>query len=159
MANNLGLNGGQPQKAVRFAPIYTGRWSSGIWTNRSPLRDANTTRLVEKFYGPSGDALVAGSNVEITNRLTLARRPGNSVYDPNSWTAPDRFYSFRMFGNSVEQIDVMVDQAAALYSLYKQGTVGDVTGARPGLMDRVGRSKFDAWSGRRGVDREAAMQR
>ena len=145
MANNLGLNGGQPQKAVRFAPIYTGRWSSGIWTNRSPLRDANTTRLVEKFYGPSGDALVAGSNVEITNRLTLARRPGNSVYDPNSWNAPDRFYSFRMFGNSVEQIDVMVDQAAALYSLYngvKSLVWTKSAGAGQSYMQSVGNSLY-----------------
>lgn len=145
MPNNLGLNGGQPQKAVRFAPIYTGRWSSGIWTNRSPQRDANTTRLVEKFYGPSGDALIAGSNVEITNRLTLARRPGNSVYDSNSWTAPDRFYSFRMFGNSTEQIDVMVDQATALYSLYngvKTLVWNKSTGAGQTYMQSVGNSLY-----------------
>src|ERR1035437_4732981 len=119
MPNPLAIAGGQPQKQVRFAPIYTGRWSSGIWTNRSPLRDANTTRISEKYYGAAGDALIAGSNAEITNRLTLARRPGNSPYDTNSWIAPDRFYSFRMFGSNTEQIDVMVDQATALYSLYQ----------------------------------------
>jgi hypothetical protein len=145
MPNNLGLNGGQPQKAVRFAPIYTGRWSSGIWTNRSPQRDANTTRLVEKFYGPSGDALIAGSNVEITNRLTLARRPGNSAFDANSWTAPDRFYSFRMFSSSSEQIDVMVDQATALYSLYngvKTLVWTKSTGAGQSYMQSVGNSLY-----------------
>lgn len=118
MPNNLGLNGAQAQKPTRFAPIYTGRWSSGLWTNRSPLRDANTTRLTEKFYGPSGDALIDGLNTEITTRLTLARRPGNPVYDSNSWTSIDRFYSFRLFNANTEQIDVMVDQATALYSLY-----------------------------------------
>jgi hypothetical protein len=145
MPNDLVLNGGQPQKAVRFAPIYTGRWSSGIWTNRSPQRDANTTRLVEKFYGPSGDALIAGSNVEITNRLTLARRPGNSAFDANSWTAPDRFYSFRMFSSSSEQIDVMVDQATALYSLYngvKTLVWTKSTGAGQSYMQSVGNSLY-----------------
>lgn len=45
----------------------------------------------------------------------------------------------------------------ALYSLYKQGSVGDATGARPGLMDVVGRAKFDAWAARRGTTREQAM--
>jgi len=45
----------------------------------------------------------------------------------------------------------------ALYSLYKQGSVGDVAGARPGVMDVVGRAKYDAWVGRRGVTREQAM--
>lgn len=32
-----------------------------------------------------------------------------------------------------------------LYSLYKQATVGDVEGSRPGFMDPVGRAKYDAW--------------
>ena len=45
-----------------------------------------------------------------------------------------------------------------LYSLYKQATEGDVTGKRPGLLDPVGRAKFDAWSSRKGVDRSAAMR-
>src|SRR5579864_823363 len=118
MSNNIGLNGGQPQKQTRFAPIYTGRWSSGFWSNRSPLRDANTNRLVEKFYGPAGDALIAGLNVEITNRLTLARRPGNSAFDSNSYSSVDRFEEFRLFGPTSEQINVMIDQANALFSLF-----------------------------------------
>ncbi|MDY0004613.1 MAG: acyl-CoA-binding protein [Polyangia bacterium] len=46
----------------------------------------------------------------------------------------------------------------ALYSLFKQGTVGDVQGKRPGMLDFVGRAKYDAWEARRGTSREAAMQ-
>lgn len=118
MSNLLGLAGAQPQKQTRFAPIYTGRWSSGIWTNRSPLRDAATTRITEKYYGAAGDALMAGSNVEITNRLSLARRPGNSLYDDQGWDDVDRFYDFRLFNNTDEEIEVMVDQSGALYSLF-----------------------------------------
>ena len=49
------------------------------------------------------------------------------------------------------------DTLLALYSLYKQGSVGDVTGARPGVMDVVGRAKYDAWHARRGLPREQAM--
>ncbi|HET7095757.1 MAG TPA: acyl-CoA-binding protein [Casimicrobiaceae bacterium] len=49
------------------------------------------------------------------------------------------------------------DTLLALYALYKQASIGDVTGARPGVMDVVGRAKYDAWSGKRGVGREAAM--
>ncbi len=37
------------------------------------------------------------------------------------------------------------DTLLKLYSLYKQATVGDVEGSRPGFMDPVGRAKFDAW--------------
>lgn len=31
------------------------------------------------------------------------------------------------------------------YSLYKQATVGDVNTSRPGMMDFVGKAKWDAW--------------
>lgn len=33
-----------------------------------------------------------------------------------------------------------------LYSLYKQGSVGDVSGERPGGFDFVGAAKYDAWA-------------
>ena len=45
-----------------------------------------------------------------------------------------------------------------LYGLYKQGTVGDVTGERPGMLDFKGRAKFDAWATKRGDSKDAAMQ-
>ncbi|MSP62165.1 MAG: acyl-CoA-binding protein [Myxococcales bacterium] len=44
-----------------------------------------------------------------------------------------------------------------LYALYKQGALGDVTGARPGMLDLKGRAKYDSWAGRRGLSREAAI--
>ena len=45
-----------------------------------------------------------------------------------------------------------------LYALYKQGSMGDVAGERPGFSDLVGRAKFDAWDALKGTAREAAMQ-
>jgi diazepam-binding inhibitor (GABA receptor modulator, acyl-CoA-binding protein) len=50
------------------------------------------------------------------------------------------------------------DQLLELYALYKQATVGDVDGKRPGMLDLKGRAKFDAWSGRKGMSKDAAMQ-
>jgi acyl-CoA-binding protein len=50
------------------------------------------------------------------------------------------------------------DQLLELYSLYKQATLGDVTGARPGMLDFKGRAKYDAWSSRQGTSKGAAMQ-
>ena len=38
------------------------------------------------------------------------------------------------------------DELLQLYALYKQGTVGDVSGKRPGMLDMKGRAKYDAWS-------------
>ncbi|HYO94408.1 MAG TPA: acyl-CoA-binding protein [Polyangiaceae bacterium] len=46
-----------------------------------------------------------------------------------------------------------------LYSLFKQATLGDAQGTRPGIFDLKGRAKYDAWSARRGTSKEAAMAR
>lgn len=45
-----------------------------------------------------------------------------------------------------------------LYALFKQGTVGDVTGDRPGMLDFKGRAKYDAWAGKRGGSKDGSMQ-
>jgi acyl-CoA-binding protein len=50
------------------------------------------------------------------------------------------------------------DDLLALYSLYKQGTEGDVKGERPGGFDFVGGAKYDAWEKRRGMSSDQAMQ-
>lgn len=49
-------------------------------------------------------------------------------------------------------------QLLELYSLYKQATMGDVTGKRPGGFDFKGRAKWDAWKQREGLSREEAMR-
>lgn len=45
-----------------------------------------------------------------------------------------------------------------LYALYKQGTVGDVAGERPGGFDFVGGAKYDAWAALRGQNQEDAQR-
>lgn len=45
-----------------------------------------------------------------------------------------------------------------LYALYKQGTDGDVSGKRPGMMDIAGRAKFDAWTSKSGMSQDDAKQ-
>lgn len=46
-----------------------------------------------------------------------------------------------------------------LYSLFKQASDGDAKGARPGMLDMVGRAKFDAWAKLKGTSPEQAMQK
>ena len=45
-----------------------------------------------------------------------------------------------------------------LYALYKQSTVGDAAGKRPGMMDFVKRAKFDAWAELEGTSSDDAKQ-
>lgn len=51
------------------------------------------------------------------------------------------------------------DTLLQIYALYKQATSGDASGKRPGIFDVVGRTKFDAWAGHKGLGKEAAMQK
>ncbi|KAK6030413.1 enoyl-CoA hydratase/isomerase family protein [Ostertagia ostertagi] len=50
-----------------------------------------------------------------------------------------------------------VDVKLQMYALFKQATVGDVQGSRPGMMDFAGRAKFDAWTKVKGISKEEAQ--
>jgi acyl-CoA-binding protein len=46
-----------------------------------------------------------------------------------------------------------------LYALYKQGSVGDVTGDKPGFFDFVGAAKYEAWEKLQGMSQEDAREK
>lgn len=50
------------------------------------------------------------------------------------------------------------DTLLELYSLYKQGSKGDVTGKRPGRLSPVKRAKYDAWADKKGTSPDDAKQ-
>nr|AFK10949.1 putative acyl-coenzyme A binding protein [Callorhinchus milii] len=50
------------------------------------------------------------------------------------------------------------EEMLAIYSLYKQATVGDVNTERPGMLDFKGKAKWDAWSKLKGTSKEEAMK-
>ena len=45
-----------------------------------------------------------------------------------------------------------------LYALYKQASVGNATGERPGAFDFVNRAKYDAWARLEGTDTDKVMK-
>ncbi len=45
-----------------------------------------------------------------------------------------------------------------LYALYKQATEGDNETKKPGMMDMVGRAKWQAWDEIKGMSADDAMQ-
>jgi len=65
------------------------------------------------------------------------------------------------FEKALEDVKTLPDQPPnvllELYGLFKQATVGDVTGKRPGMLDLKGKAKYDAWVTRKGMTKEAAM--
>ena len=44
-----------------------------------------------------------------------------------------------------------------LYAHYKQGTSGEVDGKRPGMLDMIGRAKYDAWAKLSGLSNAEAQ--
>src|SRR6266478_585244 len=119
MANPFALAGAQPSKNSRFAPLFTSRFFTGLVTQKSPLRSAGSW-YEERYFGTRSDSLIAGSNTEISNRLTLIRRPGNPAYNSQTFTSVDYFYEFRLFNTTTEQIRVMADTSTTLYEISQQ---------------------------------------
>ncbi|KIO28342.1 hypothetical protein M407DRAFT_6781 [Tulasnella calospora MUT 4182] len=51
------------------------------------------------------------------------------------------------------------DEKLKYYAYYKQATIGDVNTARPGMLDFVGKAKWDAWKGVEGTSKEDAQKK
>ena len=51
------------------------------------------------------------------------------------------------------------DTLLKLYALFKQGSDGDVSGAKPGFFDFVGTAKYEAWGKLKGMPATEAMQK
>lgn len=105
MANNLiQTSGGQPQKQPKYVPIFMDRAFTGIYTQRAVLHDPSDF-ITSRFYGGRPDALWDGVNIELTNRLTLQRRPGLSPFSTFIYpTAPNRAFSFELTDGSIRVI-------------------------------------------------------
>ena len=138
------LAGAQSNKATRYAPIWQDSFFHGLYTNRNPLR--GPASHIENKYYPTYDAMVDGSNVEISNRLTPIRRYGNSVYNSQTFASVLAFYNFNLFSTTSEQIDVMVDTSAVLYEGTGPSNKNTVwtksAGAGQSFMQGVGNNLF-----------------
>lgn len=112
MTGLLESAGAQARNPSRGKPIHVARMETGLFTNRSALHDP-AQFVISKFYGGYVDALIDGSNMEVSNALTLIRRPGLSQWSnqtvPNP---PNWFYDWRKLDTT---ISVVVDTAVATY--------------------------------------------
>lgn len=74
----------------KYSTLATLRFIGGLQTQRSVFASIDT-RYGSKFMGGKPDSLIGGSNCEISNSLTLIRRPGNPLF---SNSAVDTFLTF-----------------------------------------------------------------
>jgi len=152
MPNELQKKGAAPAKPTRYGILWTNRMATGIWTQRSPLRDAASSRIEEEFYGARGDAFIGGLNTEISPKLTLIRRPGQSVYNTQTFPAITRFYENRTILYNQKQtaanesIQVIADTASVVYDATgpstKTAIFNKTSGAGSTYFQSVGNSLY-----------------
>src|SRR6185312_12661858 len=82
-----------------------------------------------------------------------ANAPGNDMADLKS--------KFEQAAEDVKKLDDRPDNDTLLklYALFKQGSDGDVSGAKPGFFDFVGTAKYEAWTKLKGMKADEAMQK
>jgi len=104
MPSLIEQNGGQPQKQPKWIPIFMDRSFTGLYTQRAALHDPSDV-ITSKFYGGRPDSLWSGLNIELTNRLTLQRRPGLVPFSSTTYPSPpDRFYAFHLSDGTIRVI-------------------------------------------------------
>lgn len=55
--------------------------------------------------------------------------------------------------------NLSTDTKKQIYSLFKQASVGDCKGDRPGMFDMTGRAKYDSWKALEGMSQDEAKQK
>ena len=121
MASLLELNGGSPQKQPKYSPIFMDRSFTGLFTQRSVVHDPADI-YTSKYYGGRPDALWAGANIELTNRLTLQRRPGLSNFTTTGAsgfvypTQPLTSYAFQLINGTIQVMVVILTEVIEHHS-------------------------------------------
>jgi len=72
----------------------------------------------------------------------------------------DKPAAFEKAAEAVKSLPERPDDATMLklYALYKQGSLGDVQGDRPGFFDFVGAAKYEAWEKLEGTSQDEAQR-
>ena len=115
---------GVAHEPSQYAPLSMDRYITGLWTQRSPLRDAAVPYMYIKFYQASRfDSLIDGLNREITAKLTFQRRPGHTIFNANLFPPIRSFFSYKYIQNGVQQVRVLADTPTEVYDATPPGKV------------------------------------
>lgn len=131
--NLLQAAGAQPQKQPKYAPLFIDKTFTGEFTQRNVLHDPSDL-ATSRFYGGRPDALWMGKNIELTNRLTLQRRPGLVPFSTVTYpTAPLRAFPFQLTDGTIRVIvDTGSTGSLAIASVASSvGTTAVYTGTFP----------------------------
>jgi acyl-CoA-binding protein len=65
--------------------------------------------------------------------------------------------SIKDSANHQPPVKMADDELLQIYSLFKQGTVGDNNTDKPGMLDFKGKAKWEAWNKLKGKSKEQAQ--
>lgn len=109
MSDPFGASGGASAPSP-YATLYMDREITGMWTQRSPFRDAAVPYIQAKGYNVSRfDSMIDGLNWELKVKLTGGRAPGSSVWNSNTFDAINSFYAWKYIQDTEEIIRTIVD--------------------------------------------------
>lgn len=132
------------KKACQNMNTLFSSWFQRVADNLQHIGDADKHReVIDKFE----------------NTFKECDRKNNSISldDDLSHKLSDRFEQASI---DVTELSEAPDNIAKLklYALYKQASTGNCTGTRPGMMDFVGRAKYDEWKKYDGTSMDEAKQ-
>lgn len=64
----------------------------------------------------------------------------------------------RLEANASVSDSLSNEKKLEIYSLYKQGMIGDCNTDKPGMLDFKGKAKWEAWNARKGTSKEDAQK-
>jgi hypothetical protein len=135
------------EKQTPFRPLTTSTFFTGLRTNRSPFTGP-FSRYETRFLGGRADTLIGGSNMELTNYATIARRPG--FYQWSTATLIGTIQNFYTLKKEDATVVTIVDTSSKVYKvtpttaylLFAKPTVNGITG---GESTFVGVGDFIYW--------------
>ncbi|GLQ33645.1 acyl-CoA-binding protein [Litoribrevibacter albus] len=97
---------------------------------------------------------------ETPTQTTAQEETSSEVPAPQEPAKPSLEELFSDASENIKTLTSKPDNATLgeLYALYKQATIGDISGKRPGITKVADRYKFDAWNRKKGMDRDIAKQ-
>lgn len=149
--------------AIHFQAIHGGQTLQASGVQRLRLRNQRIATVVYLPDDPDAEALLWQASAASPGDAGAPVAPAaNQPVSDAVQAIPDADLpaAFEAAAAAVKALPTRPSNAVLLqlYGLYKQGSEGDATGARPGFTDPVGRAKHDAWSALTGRDRATAQR-
>ncbi|KAF7638954.1 ACB domain-containing protein [Meloidogyne graminicola] len=101
-----------------------------------------------------------GQKIKLINKYSSLSFYSNNIISKSSYSSN----TSSLFDKAVSDLKNLPNDPddvtkLELYGLFKQASIGDVSGEKPGILDFVGRAKFDSWSKNKGLTLEEAQRK